>query len=168
MYCSSNFRFFNFSVLKPLRTLFGKRQHTIALYSYIYLWVLPCLEWSSSELIAMKHKRNYTVEVYLFIYLFIFILRIRERKLVRCRGPFRSRNFHAMYLAAGSFVFAWDAAEPQSLKLLKSSTKEQPCKRIKYFIGIFLEWKYVLRMFSFLAPKAPGIRDCCHQSRGCH
>ena len=25
---------------------------------------------------------------------------------------FRSRTFHAMYLAAGSFVSAWDAAEP--------------------------------------------------------
>ena len=43
----------------------------------------------------------------------------------------KSRTFHTMYLAAGSFVFAWDAAEPHSLKLLKSSTKEQPCKRIK-------------------------------------
>ena len=42
----------------------------------------------------------------------------------------KSRTFHTMYLAAGSFVFAWDAAEPHSLKLLKSSTKEQPCKRI--------------------------------------
>ena len=40
---------------------------------------------------------------------------------------FRSRNFHALYLAAESFVFARDAAEPHSLKLLKSSlTKEQP------------------------------------------
>ena len=41
------------------------------------------------------------------------------------------RNFHGMYLAAGSFVFARDAAEPHSLKLLQSSTKEQPYKRIK-------------------------------------
>ena len=43
---------------------------------------------------------------------------------------FRSLNFHAIYLAAGSFVFAEDAAEPHSLKLLKSSTKEQRSKRI--------------------------------------
>ena len=43
---------------------------------------------------------------------------------------FRSRNFHAIYLAVGSFVFAEDAAEPHSLKLLKSSTKEQRSKRI--------------------------------------
>ena len=45
---------------------------------------------------------------------------------------FRSRTFHAMYLAAGSFVFALDAAELHSLKLLKPSTKGQPCKRIKW------------------------------------
>ena len=43
---------------------------------------------------------------------------------------FKSRNFHAIYLAAGGFVFAEDAAEPHSLKSLKSSTKEQPSKRI--------------------------------------
>ena len=47
---------------------------------------------------------------------------------------FHSQNQRAkaaMYLAAGSFVFAWDAAEPHSLNLLKPSTKEQPCKRMK-------------------------------------
>ena len=37
---------------------------------------------------------------------------------------FRSQNFHVMYLAAESFVFAWDGAEPLSLRLLKSSTKK--------------------------------------------
>ena len=46
------------------------------------------LKRNSSELIAMKHKLNYTVEVgskltTLFIF---FILRIRERKLVRWPG----------------------------------------------------------------------------------
>ena len=54
----------------------------------------------------MKHKLNYTVEVgskltTLFIF---FILRIRERKAGSM--AFRSPTFHAMYLAAGSFVFA--------------------------------------------------------------
>ena len=39
---------------------------------------------------------------------------------------FRNRNFDAMYLVAGSFVFSGDATEPHGLKLLKSSTKEQP------------------------------------------
>ena len=77
------------------------------------------LKRNSSELIAMKHKLNYTFEVgSKLTTLFISM-------------AFRSRNFHALYLAAESFVFAWDAAEPHSLKLLKSSTKEQPCKRIK-------------------------------------
>ena len=58
---------------------------------------------------------------------------------------FRSRTFHAMYLAAGSFVFAWDAAEPHSLKLLKSSpTKEQPKNNhVKALNRQFLEWKSV-------------------------
>ena len=43
---------------------------------------------------------------------------------------FRSQNFHTMYLAVESFVFARDAAKLHSLKLLKSSTKEQPWKGI--------------------------------------
>ena len=34
-----------------------------------------------------------------------------------------------MYLAAGSFMFAWDAAKLHSLKLLKSSTKEQTTEK---------------------------------------
>ena len=64
------------------------------------------LKRNSSELIAMKHKLNYTVEVgsKLTTLFNFFILRIRERELVR--WFFRSRTFHAMYLAAGSFVFA--------------------------------------------------------------
>ena len=78
------------------------------------------------------HKLNYTVGVgskltTLFIYLnFSF----SESESENWFMAFRSRNFHAMYLGAGSFVFAGDAAEPHSLKLLKSSTKEQPCKII--------------------------------------
>ena len=62
MYCSSNYyvlQFLSLHVLKPIRALFGKRQHTIALLFY-----LPgVLKRNSSELIAMKHKLNYTVEV---------------------------------------------------------------------------------------------------------
>ena len=57
---------------------------------------------------------------------------------------FRSRNFHAMYLAAGSCVFAGDTAEPHSPKLLRSSTKEQP-SHVKELIT------NKIRMFSFLA-----------------
>ena len=72
---------------------------------------------------------------------------------------FRSRTFHAMYLAAGSFVFAWDAAEPHSLKLLKSSlTKEQPKNNhVKEWNRHFLERKSFIDMFSFPALKAPGL-----------
>ena len=83
---------------------------------------------------------------------------------------FRSRNFHALYLAAESFVFARDAAEPQSLKLLKSSlTKEQPKNNhVKELNRHFLEWESFIGMFSFPTQKAPGARDCIHQSRGCY
>ena len=82
----------------------------------------------------MKHlKLNYTVEVgnkltTLFIYL---NFNSQNQRVKAGLMAFRSQNFHAMYLVTGSFVFARDAAEPHSLKLLKSSTKEQPCKRIK-------------------------------------
>ena len=71
-------------MLKPIQTLFGKRQHTIALFTSGFYRVL---KGNSSGLIAMKHKLNYTVEpvgsklTTLFIY--FSILRIRERKLVQ-------------------------------------------------------------------------------------
>ena len=63
------------------------------------------LKRNSSELIAVKHKLISTVEVgskltTLFIFL---ILRIRAKA---GSMAFKSRNFHAMYFAAGSFVFA--------------------------------------------------------------
>ena len=63
---------------------------------------------------------------------FIYFFHSQNQRAKVGSMAFRSRNFQAMYLAAGSFVFPCDVAEPHSLKLLKSSTKEQPCKRIKY------------------------------------
>ena len=84
----------------------------------------------------MKHlKLNYTVEVgnkltTLFIYLNYFFHSQNQRAKAGLMA-FRSQNCHAMYLVTGSFVFARDAPELHSLKLLKSSTKEQPLKRIK-------------------------------------
>ena len=64
------------------------------------------LKRSSSELIAMKHKLNCTVEVgSRFTILFIFLDSQNQRAKAGSM-VFRSRNFHAMYLAAGSFVFA--------------------------------------------------------------
>ena len=58
----------------------------------------------------MKHKLNYTIEVgsklrTLFIYLFIFFHSQNQRAKAGSMA-FRSQNFHTMYLAAGSFVFA--------------------------------------------------------------
>ena len=80
----------------------------------------------------MKDNLHYTIEAgskltTLFIYLFFHS---QNQRAKAGSMAFRSRNFHAMYLAARSFVFAGDAAAPHSLKLLKSSTKEQLCKRI--------------------------------------
>ena len=63
----------------------------------------------------MKHKLNYTVEVcsklttlfiYLLIYLFIYLIHSENQSAKAGSMAFRSRNFHAMYLTAGSFVFA--------------------------------------------------------------
>ena len=57
----------------------------------------------------MKHKLNYTIwqqvenSVHLFIYSF---LHSQNQKVKARLMAFRSRNFHAMYLVAGSFVFA--------------------------------------------------------------
>ena len=45
----------------------------------------------------MKHKLNYTIEVYLFIY-------SQNQRAKAGSMAFRSRNFHAMYLAAASFI----------------------------------------------------------------
>ena len=95
-----------------------------------------------------KRKLNYTFEVgskltTLFIFL---IFSFSESESESWFDGFRGRNFHAMYLAAGSFVFAEHAAEQHSLKLLKSSNKVQPCKRInKKQNSHFLERKYVFR-----------------------
>ena len=55
----------------------------------------------------MKHKLKYTVAVgskltTLFIYLFYS----QSQRAKAGSMTFRVRNFHAMYLAAGSFVFA--------------------------------------------------------------
>ena len=55
----------------------------------------------------MKHKLIYGVEdgsklKPLFIYFFHF----QNHRAKTGSMAFRSRNFHAMYLAAGSFVFA--------------------------------------------------------------
>ena len=58
----------------------------------------------------------------------------------------------SMYLAAGSFVFAWEAAASHSLKLLKYLTKKQPRKRINMKEnGIFLNESIFIGMFSFPA-----------------
>ena len=57
----------------------------------------------------MKHlKLNYTVEVgsNLTTLLFIYFFRSQNQRAKASWMAFRSRNFHAMYLAAGSFVFA--------------------------------------------------------------
>ena len=77
------------------------------------------LKRNSSELIAMKHKLNYTVAVgrKLTTLLTFFILRTERAKAGWM--AFRSRTFHAMYLEAGSVMFAGDAADPHSLKLFK-------------------------------------------------
>ena len=65
------------------------------------------LKRNSSELIAMKHKLNYTVEVSSKLTtLFIFSFSESESESWFDGRTFRSRTFHAMYLAAKSFVFA--------------------------------------------------------------
>ena len=105
----------------------------------------------------MKHKLNYTVEAgSKLTTLFIFFHSQKQRAKavadpdLQIRGGGGGGHPHpeirggegggghpagsatAMYLAGGSFVFACDAAGPHiDLILLKSSTTEQPCKRIK-------------------------------------
>ena len=89
----------------------------------------------------MKHKLNYTIEVgRKLTTLFICFFLSQNQRAKAGLMAFRSLNFHAMYLAAGSFALERDAAEPHSLKLRRS----------------------------FNIPKAPGIRECSHQSRGCY
>ena len=86
------------------------------------------------SLIAMKHlKLNLYYwgwqQVDMSIYLFDFFHSQNQRAKAGLMAV-RSWNFHAMYLAAGIFMFTGDAAEPHSLRSFKSSTKEQTCKRI--------------------------------------
>ena len=52
----------------------------------------------------MKHKLNYTVEVGSKLTTLLFFFQKQRAKAGSM--AFRSRTFHAMYLAAGSFVFA--------------------------------------------------------------
>ena len=56
----------------------------------------------------MKHlKLNYTVEVgSKLTTLFIYFFHSQNQRAKAGSMAFRSRTFHAMYLAAGSFVFA--------------------------------------------------------------
>ena len=62
---------------------------------------------NSSELIAMKHKLNYTIEVgSKLTTLFIFFFHSQNQRAKAGSMAFRSQNFHTMYLAVGSFVFA--------------------------------------------------------------
>ena len=64
------------------------------------------LKRNSSELIAMQYKLNYTVEVgSKSTTLFIFFHSQNQRANASSMA-FIIRKFHAMYLAAGSFVFA--------------------------------------------------------------
>ena len=56
----------------------------------------------------MKDKLNYTVEAgrkVTTLYIIIFFYSQNQRAKAGSMA-FRRRNFHAMYLAAGSFVFA--------------------------------------------------------------
>ena len=64
---------------------------------------------------------NYTFEV-----LFIYFFPSQNQRAKAGSMAFRNRIVHSTYLAAGSFVFAGDAAEPLSLdesELSMSSTK---------------------------------------------
>ena len=109
--------------------------------------VLSWLLWNISLIFAVGFGRKLTT---LFIYWFF---PSQNQRAKAGSMTFRSQNFHAMYLAGGSFVFAWDANQPKN-----NHVKE-------LHIGIFLNESTFSGMFSFQAPKAPGIRDCSHQSR---
>ena len=71
-----------------------------------------CLKRNFSELIAMQHKLNYTVEGWQQVDNYINFFHSQNQKAKAGSMAFRSRTFDAMYLAAESFVFAWDTAEP--------------------------------------------------------
>ena len=64
------------------------------------------LKRNSSELIAMKHKFNYTVEAGSKLTTLLIFLHSQNQRAKAGSMAFRSRTFHAMYLAAGSVVFA--------------------------------------------------------------
>ena len=118
--------------------------------SFTVFWndaLLSWLLWNISLIFAVGFGRKLTT---LFIYWFF---PSQNQRAKAGSMAFISRNFHAMYLAAGSFVFAWDANQPKN-----NHVKE-------LHIGIFLNESTFSGMFSFQAPKAPGIRDCSHQSR---
>ena len=53
----------------------------------------------------MKHKLNYTIEQVDNSIYFIFFHSQNQRAKAASMA-FRSQNFHTMYLAVGSFVFA--------------------------------------------------------------
>ena len=63
------------------------------------------LKRNSSELMALKHELNYTVEVGSKL-TSLFFFHSQNQRAKAGSMAFRSRTFHAMYLAAGSFVFA--------------------------------------------------------------
>ena len=55
----------------------------------------------------MKHKLNYTIEVgSKLTTLFIFFFHSQNQRAKAGSMAFSSQNFHTMYLAVGSFVFA--------------------------------------------------------------
>ena len=54
----------------------------------------------------MKHKLNYTVEGWQQVDNYINFFHSQNQKAKAGSMAFRSRTFDAMYLAAGSFVFA--------------------------------------------------------------
>ena len=64
------------------------------------------LKRNSSELIAMKRKLNYTVEVGRKLTTLLIFFHSQNQRAKAGSMACSRRTFHAMYLAAGSFVFA--------------------------------------------------------------
>ena len=101
-----------------------------------FSWLFHCFSFFLLLFYVINNfYKNYFV---IIILLYIFFMKIIF--IFPCSGMFRDvpecsvflvLSTAVMYSAAGSFVFAWDAAESHSMKLLKSSTKERPCKRIE-------------------------------------
>ena len=59
----------------------------------------------------MKHKHNYTFDAgskltTLFIFHLFIFFRSQNQRAKAGSMAFKCRNFHAMYLADGSFIFA--------------------------------------------------------------